>query len=113
MPRTASKAPTLRDVLHNIDRTLLEPDHKIRSSQILARAVTLCLASALATQEYRKEIGMALSHHRLLHSAAKRVWSSARSYSALSTEVRRLLADGPAKYYREAVQELAAMAPRG
>lgn len=72
------------------------------------------VAAALADVEYRKEIGMALAHHRLLHNIVKNTWIAARrDYAALSTEIRKLLTDGPAKYYQRAIRELESYAPQG
>ncbi len=107
------KDPTLRSVLKGLDSKVKDPATRIRSSQILARAVTMCLASMLADTDYRQELGMALTHHRLLQNVGKKLWARTRDYSALSSEIRRLLKEGPTVYYRNAVRELGAMTPRG
>ena len=72
------------------------------------------IAATLADIEYRKELGIGLTYQRLLYSTAKSLWSAARvDYGALSAEIRKLLTDGPTKYYKRAVGELSAYAPRG
>ncbi len=110
----APKPPTLRAVLRGFGATLKEDEHRSRSSQILARAVVMSMAAALGDVEYRKEIGMALTHQRLLYNISKNLWATARrDYGALSGEIRKLMTDGPTKYYQRALKELGSFAPHG
>lgn len=108
----APKAPALRSVLRDFDRVLKEPAEQTRAAEILARAVVMALAAALAEQDYRNEVGMGVTHQRLLVNSGKSLLVNARrSYSKLASEARTLLKKGPQKYYAEALAQLAAFSP--
>lgn len=108
----ATKAPALRSVLRDFDRVLQEPAKQARSADIVARALMMAMAATLAELDYRNELGMGVTHQRLLVNSGKNMLvSMRRSYSALASEARTLLKKGPQKYYAEALAQLAAFSP--
>jgi len=109
---TATKPPTLRSVLRGLGGLMKEESNQIRTTQIIVKAAVMSIAAILAENPYRKEIGVKLTHGRLITQATRNIWTMGRrDYGALSKEIRRLLTHGPQRYYQEAAAEIVALYP--